>query len=234
MSVLKGIQAVCANQLIASPYFSTGGTVTVISENVADISDAINTALAKLGVCVIVITPTANSAFPNYLVPYFDNIAIKCRVCENVILNRSSSGTNKWASDVAEMVAVTLHQFEPLGVSECIYLTQPSITIANPGANHVGKILCYDVNFKTAGGFDYTINQVATPVIAFSGDTLTITCSTPGAGLFYTTDGSPPNPGNANALVWSAPISVTSGQLIRTTAWLAGQLTSKEAKSTAP
>jgi hypothetical protein len=308
-SILKGIQQGCADQLAATPYFSN---VTIITEQTGDIENAIQTALAKLGICVIVITPTANAAFPNYLKPYFNDIKIICRTVENVILNRSTSGTGKQASEVAEMVAVTLHQFEPLGISEVVVLDTPSITIA-PGGT-VGKLLCYDVRFKTAGGFDYTINQVATPVIAFSGDTFALSCSTPGAAIFYTTDGSTPSPGNPSASVWlgyqisgtysipngvntgtltglalpftpsaavmtvstltgdlildasefgsitsngwgfnlngftddtsyvlnwtafspSSMSTVSSGTKIRTSAWLAGQLTSKEAKATAP
>ena len=206
-----------ADRLTADAYFSN---VPVITEEISDIENAIQQAIAKLGVCVIVVTPTASASFPDTLKPYFDNIKIICRVVENVVLNRSTRGTNKPASDVAEMVSVLLHNYAPTGVSENIFLDNPSITIANTGG--VGKLLSYDVRLKTQGGFDFVLDTVATPVIAIADDSMALSCATPGAAIFYTLDGSSPTPGNPTALVWSGyqtfgtyalPQGVNSGTL---------------------
>ena len=217
MSVLKGIQQAVVDRLSSEQYFSN---IPVLSENLGDIEAAIQTAIAKLGVCVIVVTPTASAAFPDYLKAYFDKITIVCRCVENVTLNRSAAGTRKPASDVAEMVAAILHNYEPTGISENIFLDTPSISIAPNGG--VGKLLSYDVRLRTAGGFDYTISKVETPVISFAGDTFALACNTPGAAIFYTTDGSSPSPSNPVAQVWNGhhqfgtydiPSGVSSGVL---------------------
>ena len=196
MSVLKSIQQTVHDRLVADPFFTN---IPVITENIGDIENAIQTAIAKLGVCAIVVTPTATTSFPDTLSPYFDNIRIIVRVVEKVLLNRSAHGTNKSASDVAEMVAALLHNYEPTGVSENLFLDNPSITIANSGAT---GLLSYDVRLKTAAGFELTIDKVATPVIDLAAGTMRLSCATPGAAIWYTTDGSSPTPGNPTAKVW--------------------------------
>lgn len=232
-SVLKAIQQMVADRLNADAYFVGPPAIPVITENIGDIETAIQQAIAQLGVCAIVVTPTANAAFPNCFKPYFNDIKIVVRIVENVILNRGPSGIQKPASDVAEVVAALLHQYEPVGISESIFLETPSITIAPTGG--VGRLLSYDVRLRTAGGFDMAVNKAATPIITYPGGFLVLSCATPGAGVFYTLDGSGPTPGNPGVHVWNGSgVGVTTGQKVRAQAWLAGLLVSAEATSTVP
>ena len=52
-----------------------------------------------------VLTPTARMTNRNRLRPYFDEIRIVVRTQENVLLNRSNTGTGQPASLVAEAAA---------------------------------------------------------------------------------------------------------------------------------
>ena len=212
MSVLKGIQAGVAARLASDPYFSN---VTIVTENIGDIENKIQTAIAKLGVCVIVVTPSASMAAPDAPAPYFNNIKVLVRVVENVVLNRSASGANKPASDVAEIVASLLHQWTPDGISECIFLEEPSITLGNDP-----RLLSYDVRCRTQGGLSYTIPSTAQPVIVLTGSsypqTATITCATAGAAIFYTLDGTAPIPRNPSAFLYNGVISgIAAGTVIK-------------------
>ena len=76
--------------------------------------------------------------------------------------------------------------------------------------------------------------RVALPIISVSAGTCTITEATPGASVYYTTDGSFPSnptiaiapiaggPINSKSQLYTAPFAVTAGQLIRAAGYLNG------------
>ncbi|MGA2400689.1 MAG: chitobiase/beta-hexosaminidase C-terminal domain-containing protein [Syntrophobacteraceae bacterium] len=71
----------------------------------------------------------------------------------------------------------------------------------------------------------YTI-KVATPTISPAGGTytsiktVTLSCTTPGAAILYTTDGSNPSPMNVNT--YTGPITVSSTTTIKARAFKEG------------
>jgi hypothetical protein len=130
-------------KLGADPEFSG---IEVLTENQKDIVSSIDNALASIrgGVCCIVLTPGANVVYPNVKGPQFDEVAIVVRVIENVLVNRSATGTNKPATLVAENVAKSLHHHMTLGKK---VITCKGIALFGDPDN-----LIYDVSFKTKIG----------------------------------------------------------------------------------
>jgi hypothetical protein len=225
MSILSQLQQQCADRLQSDPLFAH---VRVLTERVADIESEIDRALGplneqggKTGLVAVLLTPTANVNFENVFGPFFDDIKIVVRVIENVPINQDpDTGTNVPAADAAERVCALLHHFQPDNATGPVLAHKPTITLGND-PNH----LSYDCLFKTSGGLAATLPQAATPVCSNNGGTITLTCATAGAAIFYTLDGSNPSP--RNAMLYTAPFTPGTGVTIKARAWLAGYLTSE-------
>jgi len=221
-SILAQIQAECANALSSDAYFAN---VQVVTQAIQDLGSVIDQALASLGVCAILIVPTAAVKWPNQPGPYFEEIKIIVRVVENVTVNQNTSGggTGKGALEVAEYVCAVLHHFPPGSLSEVLNCESIAL-VADP------ERLIYDVAFSTQGGLAYTLPKLDAPAVTQTGETITIAAATssnttvPGAAIFYTVDGSFPSP--RNGTLSTAPVSVSTGVTFRASAWLAGYLTS--------
>src|SRR6266481_3234078 len=103
------LQQLMADWLANDPYFVD---VPIITEFSKDIASDINQALgyltaggtAKAGICIVIVTPTADTLSVDTAGPYFDKIRMVARVIENVPINQSTAGTGKRALDVAEYV----------------------------------------------------------------------------------------------------------------------------------
>nr|WP_246438234.1 chitobiase/beta-hexosaminidase C-terminal domain-containing protein [Prosthecobacter vanneervenii] len=53
--------------------------------------------------------------------------------------------------------------------------------------------------------------KVSTPTVTQEGAAIALTCTTAGASIYYTLDGTFPGSGNAAASLYTAPISLESG-----------------------
>lgn len=227
--ILQIIQDAAA-QLTADPYFSN---IAVFSEDLGDPSNSIDLWLSKkTGIGVQLVTPKANVTKPDkgsQGTVYYDGIIFWATVWENVKLNRGNSGTGKAALDVAETAACILHHYQPTFAIETITLNSQGITIIpHP------QLLGYRIGFTTQGGANYNIPTVALPVVSAvaSGgtSTVTITCGTTNAFVFYSTDGTSPSPLDKNGsprTPYSAPFTVPTGTQIKTRGWLPGYVPSK-------
>ncbi|MDB6022614.1 MAG: hypothetical protein JWQ04_2471 [Pedosphaera sp.] len=230
MSILSSIQQQCADRIQADPLFAN---VPALTERIADIDSEIARALGplngqsgKTGLVAVVLTPTATVHFQNVFGPFFDEIKIVVRVIENVAVNQDpNTGTNVAAADAVERICGLLHHFQPEAANGPITSRRPSITLGkDPG------YLCYECHFRTSGGLSAVPPQVATPVIAESSGTVTLTCATPGAAMFYTLDGSNAVP--RNGAIYTAPFTPGPGLTLKVRAWLAGYLASETATQT--
>ena len=227
MSLLASIQQQCADRLQSDPLFAN---VPVLTERIKDIQSEIARALGpmneqggKTGLVAILLTPTANVNFENVFGPFFDEVHIVVRVLENVPVNQdTSTGTNVAAADAAEKICSLLHHFQPDSANGPITAHKPSIALGNDPS-----YLSYDCHFKTSGGLATVPPQAATPVIAESSGTITLTCATAGAAIFYTLDGSNPMP--RNGTLYTAPFTPGAGLTLNVRAFLAGYLTSNTA-----
>lgn len=224
MSILESLQREIADQLSADSFFAH---IPVLVESLGDLTSEIARALGpvtevggKSGAVVIVTTPTADASWPDVGGPFFDDIPIAILIAVNPLVNNDSgAGTGQSALTIAEQVCEDLHQFFPLSANGPVVPQKPTIVRGpNPEGKENESIIQYLVHFKTMGGLRNPLPQCATPTSLHSGS-YTLSCSTPGAAIFYTTDGTNPTPRAAS--LYSAPLSV-SGVTLKARAWLAG------------
>lgn len=114
-----------------------------IAEDRKDLLTAINTAVKKLGICLVINTAQANVTNPNLSGPHFDQIRFSVDVVENVTLNRAASGSGVTALNAAVEVCKALHHKRPTIGGGAIYCDNPTIEYRDDRA-----LLVYRVNFK--------------------------------------------------------------------------------------
>jgi len=224
MSILKGIQQQVADQLVADPNFAL---IPVLTEALMDIDSQIAIGLGPwqqkgaVGLVAIVTTPTANATWPNVPGPFFDHIPVTVTIIENVQTNRIAGGTQIDALSCAENVCAALQHFFPLDSNGPLLPKQPTIRLV-PDPDY----LSYNCYFETMGGIRTVTPNTATVADSVTGGVHTLTCATPGAAIFYTTDGSQASPRNAAATLYTAPFTPATGLTLTARAWLAGYLAS--------
>ena len=228
MSLIETIQREVADQIAADGFFLN---IPVLVESLGDSASQIERALGpvntqggKVGAAVVVTTPTANVSWPEVGGPFFDEIPITVLVAVNPVTNNDpEAGTGASALAICEEVCSMLHQFYPHSANGPIVAERPTITRA-PNGGDDEAIIQYLCRFKTLGGIQNVLPQVTTPSVHSASDEYTLSCATPGAAIFYTTDGSNPNP--RTSTLYTAPFA-SSGQSVATRAWLAGYLASE-------
>jgi hypothetical protein len=235
MSILESIQQQIADQLSAQPFFAD---IPVLVEHRADIQSEYERALGPVqvaggrnGVCITILTPTADCAHPEIAGPFFDDIIIVALVQENVPANRDPvNGTGKSALTVCENLAAALDQFYPLAASAPIVPLKPTIVRGRDN-----EFRNYNVRFKTMGGVRQSPPQLPPPQLSVVSGQLTVVIGStvPGSAIFYTLDGTNPSPRNPAAQLLVAPVAVSIGTTITARAWLAGYLASETATITA-
>lgn len=215
---LQLIDAV-ADRLLSLPYFED---IPVLARRKKDLGNEIQNTINNIGIaCAVVVTElTAN--FPNLFGPHFDLIKLQVGVVENRLVN----GTGKLAEDVIEQAANALHQYCPANLTSPLSVDTPTIVEAPAEtATDKNKRLMV-LRLKAAGGLAYTLPQVAALTSAVGGGLVTLGCATPGAAIFYRTDGKQPNPRyGAGSTLYTGPFAA-SGVTVKARAWLAGYETS--------
>lgn len=215
MSKLQTLQQSVADHLSASPFFADAN-IAILTERIGNIEFSINSRVEAIGLCVIVVTPTANVTYGNAPGPYFDNIRIVCRVLESVVTNK----TGITALAAAEEIVRLLHHFAPNDADHLTAVT-PTIALGNDP-----DFLSYDCGFSASLTVTEAAETVDNVVITNSGGSITMTCATENAFIFYTTNGKPPVPHTGTRYL--APFATpASGTTIRAKAWLPGYLASK-------
>jgi len=102
-------------------------SVDVIQEDRKDIVTAIQTAVKKIGLCLVVSTAAATTTRPNLPGPHLDSIQFQVDACEHVLINRAASGSGISALEAACQAAAALHHLRPSAGGGCVYLTDPGI-----------------------------------------------------------------------------------------------------------
>jgi hypothetical protein len=114
---LTWIQQAIVRRLAAHPFFAgLNGErkIDVIAGNDRSLLAKSDTAMAKLGLCVIVYPISGDFAAHDATIPVMRPAAFNVRVRENVITNRGPSGTGQPADYVAEVCALLLLHHRPL------------------------------------------------------------------------------------------------------------------------
>ncbi len=228
MSILESIQQQVADQILAQPFFAD---IPVLVEHTKDIQSEYERALGptqvvagKNGVCVTIVTPTADCNYPEIQGPFFDEILVVALVQENVIANQDPiNGTGKSALTICENLAAALDQFFPLGANAPVIPLKPTI-VRGPD----DEFRNYNVRFKTMGGVRAIPPQLPPPQIGVANGQLSVVPGSivAGSAVFYTLDGSNASPRNPNAQIYTAPFAIAPGANIKARAWLAGYVTS--------
>lgn len=229
----------CRDWLLSQPFFAAG--VQVVSVNDKDLGNSVDQFLTKIGgVGVLLGTPQCDQPSADIssgqTSVYFGDIKLVATVFENVLVNRSATGSPLgadpayWAPGVAEMTSILLHHHRPVGIAETVVCTRGPRIIPPPQGTDK-RILCYDAWFRTEGGVKNAnpVPTVATPAasVVDNGDgtvTVTLSCSSP-AVVFYSIDGSYPGPLNANGsqkTAYSAPFTVAKPFTVLARGWYPG------------
>jgi hypothetical protein len=224
-SLFRDLRQEWIDFLDANPFFDG---IALVPENKKDITNEITRALGplnekggKIGIAVVFMTVTARPTKDGGNGPVLDVLNV-ARVIENPVVN--NTGTNY--DEVAEKIAKLTHGFTALVGNSPFMLDDAGISLGNDT-----KFPSKDVFFTCTGNLGIAaLTQAAKPAGVVAAGHLTLTCATPGAAMFYTVNGSTPNP--QTSTLYTAPFAVNAGQTIKARAWLAGFLTSDLLKLT--
>ena len=218
MSLLITLAQELSDTLAADPYFSN---IPMIVRKKHDLLNDVATRVQNLKIGGLIVLRSAGPKNPNVGGPYFESIKLQFGCIENILANK----TGKTAWDVAEKAAGILHQFTSISTGNPVLVVDPGITEIPPEDDaDKGKRLI-GLALECSGGLRYVMPQLAAVVVTQTGPhQFTATCSTPGAAIFYTSDGKFPNP--RNATLYTGPTTLGGAATVKARAWLAGYLAS--------
>ena len=220
MNPLQQLQADAVNYLLGNPATAAVGYDTFRQQA---IDGAMKQALAgwsiraagKTGVYCLVLMPSFFAEDPN--VPGIQgSVELTIRTFEDPKINN----TNLSAEDVA---LANLRWFGDGLVIAGLLAIYPSTKgpALKPNYDYPG-FLVYDTVLRGQLPQDY-LGRTLQPTISNDGGNVTLSCSDGAAGIYYTLDGSMPQPGdtsgNGSTKVYTAPFTVASGTVIRCLAW---------------
>jgi hypothetical protein len=220
-SILYSVQQEIASALLADPFFAG---VPVLVEVPRDLSFELQASAAAAGTWGVVLVPQAQVSAPNAPGPIFDPVEFAVRFRQNVPV-----AAGPCALEAAETALALLHLYKPASVNEVLVAATEALRrVVEP------NVVTYEVRVRTQVCAAYAVPQVGLPVVACAGvqspQTVSLSCATAGAAIFYTLDGSAPVPRGATASLYSAPFTVSAAGMLRVRAWLAGYLASGEAR----
>ncbi|HPA20755.1 MAG TPA: hypothetical protein PLU30_23610 [Verrucomicrobiae bacterium] len=162
-SLLSSLQADIKTHLASDAFFTPaapegGGdadpAIAVLAENLQDIESSIAEAIAKIGICAIVLTPEGEQRSPNLPKIFFDGIQVRVRIVELVAVNRSTGGTLQPALLAAEAAAWGLHHFNPASAGGAVMVFKRIARVDSE--SH----LIYDAIFETKAGMSAAPQRV--------------------------------------------------------------------------
>jgi Chitobiase/beta-hexosaminidase C-terminal domain len=218
-SILYSVQQEIADRLLADPFFAT---IPVLVEQPRDLSFELQASAASAGTWGVVLVPQAQVTAPNAPGPIFDPVEFAVRFRANTPV-----AAGPGPLEVAETALALLHLYKPATVNEVLVAAPDALRrVIEP------NVVTYEIRVRTQACAAFAVPQVAAPVASSSGSvspqTVSLTCATAGAAVFYTLDGSAPVPRGPTAVLYSAPFEVNAACTLRTRAWLAGYLGSAE------
>lgn len=234
--MLTALRAEMTNLLVADPWFAN---ISVIQFQPGELDFIIDEALGKVDTVVVVgitdcevkpIFQNLKSQTAYHMV--FSRIKLFARIWRRPI----TDDTNPDSMETAAAIGAIWHQYVPVGASSPV-VTEKIVMGADQTDTQRKGWLTWDVIASTIDGVNYAVPTIETPVIVDSTGTVTITCGTIGAAIFYSTDGTQPAPRKADpdhpgesiaGNLYTTPFSITGGTTVRAKAWLAGYLASAE------
>jgi hypothetical protein len=230
LSIIELDQDDIVARLKADSYFSGGIPVLEqrlgITEN--DVSIAVSTANAQgglVGTVAIVLMPRLRGTDPNAPGPRYI-VRYPIQVIDWPVVRRQSvGGSQVSAEEACDRIRQILHGFNPLRSQGQLQFTFDSV---EPTQVKEGQV-SYIVTFRRLGTDAPPTSCAAVGIYPSSGTgplTVTLTCATPGASIYYTVDGTYPSSVNVapagTAQLYSGPFTAPQGATVRAAAQLSG------------
>lgn len=168
--------------------------ITILADDQHDIENEYERAIGEIsvignksGIVVVLFTVPAKPDGKDQFGPVIQCYHV-AHVVENVPVNRGDHGTGKTREEVVEKIIEATHAvFQPT-------TARSPFMLDDQGIEPVQDMPSENVSFLCASNFEANLTAVATPVLTNAGGDVTMTCATPGAAIFYTTDGTRPTP----------------------------------------
>ena len=118
---------------------------------------------------------------------------IAFQVWEDRQINESTQGSNIRAYTVARHTFALFKKFAVQGVCNLLVPQSPVISLVPPPANQK-KLRGFEIGFTAREDDQFVIPKLNRLTLTFAGDAVTITSPDPAANIYYTLDGSAPDP----------------------------------------
>ena len=215
-SAIDSLLANIRDRLAADPGLAT---VPIVAERQyleagAMYEDLLAEALNGYGVAVAIKLPPAKSRFKCTAGPttkMLTDLNVVTEIWWNPLFAAAPSLS---VNQIQEAIVGLLHLWTPDALSCPLAIGEGNHPEATDG------FLVVPLNWTATSGITRTLPTVATPALVNVGGTVTITCATAGAALFYTVNGTRPSP--RNGTLYLAPITPASPALVKVNGWLAG------------
>lgn len=170
----------------------------------------------KVGTGLLVLMPTITVASPNVPGP-MGEVGLTVRVFENTnVSNDATTGSLVSAETAGLNVMRVLHEWGIFGLTTP-YSDKRALV---PNYDYEGLVV-YDINFTSELPMAPLVS-VDLPGLVSPAQTVTLTDTTGGATVYYTTDGTFPGSGNAGATLYAGPFVVAIGTVVRWAAYKTG------------
>lgn len=147
-STVTLLQQAIKGRLDADSYIGGDPAVEVATEIQGDIANAIQRQLYEVGVGIVVMQARLRNPAPGVASVLWQDGDILVRIIENVLINRSTTGTGKPAMSVADAAQISLMASAlPLDDGSRLVLTAETQEAAEGGSQD-SPVLLYDLSFK--------------------------------------------------------------------------------------
>ncbi len=212
-SLIRAIKQQIADTLLGDPYFANIPVWPVV-KNVVLIQ--IQTGQYEANPLTVLLdwlsVQSSNADTPG---PWFNNGVFLAEVLEIPAMNDNGPDIDEVAENVANILHLAALDSQNVAVIDGITKAD------NDEFQRNSRLLRISFPFGIKPRTVPPIAPVVISPLTQGNQTVSLSCVTPGAAIFYTLDGSYPAPRNPSASLYSAPVSVAAGQLLSSRAWLA-------------
>lgn len=180
----------------------------------------------KCGIVAIVMLPDVQAVSAQSQGPALEFTVI-VRIIEDRLFNESETGTGISSGRLALHTVQLLNQRSLLGLHGLA--VDPAKMLEEISLPEDRK--AHEVRLKVSLSPQF-LPRVAKPAVTQAENDITLTCSTPDAVIYYTTDGSFPGPVNDSSIIFENYIDATTVQRLRVVAYAAGMQCSNDVSVT--